>query len=91
MQPQGLAAIEQAKKNGKWDAAVKVQIGEEQIEEFKDLLQGREPAYTNFLNMPQSVKRTYTGSYLDAKSEKTRVNRLEKIVERLDKNMKPMD
>ncbi|HNX44973.1 MAG TPA: YdeI/OmpD-associated family protein [Bacteroidales bacterium] len=40
--------------------------------------------------MSHSVQRTYTGFYLDAKSEKARQARLEKIVDRLNRNLKPM-
>lgn len=37
-----------------------------------------------------SVRKTYAGFYFDAKQEKTRQTRLEKIVDRLNKNLKPM-
>ena len=48
------------------------------------------PAFTNLLAMSHSVQRTYTGFYLDAKSDKTRQTRLEKIIDRLNRNLKPM-
>jgi hypothetical protein len=41
--------------------------------------------------MPLSVRRTYTGFYLDAKKEEVRVNRLKKLIERLNANKKPME
>ena len=50
----------------------------------------RRPAYTNLLAMSDSVQRTYTLFYLDAKSDKTRQTRMEKIIDRLNKNLKPM-
>ena len=40
--------------------------------------------------MSPSVRRTYTAWYFDAKSESSRKNRLDKIIERLNKNLKPM-
>lgn len=90
MTGQGYAAIEQAKKNGAWDAPTRERIADEQIEAFRELVRPHEPAYSNLLGMTQSVQRTYTGYYLDTKSEATRLNRLNKIIERLDKNLKPM-
>lgn len=40
--------------------------------------------------MSDSVQRTYTLFYFDTKSDKTRLTRLEKIIDRLNKNLKPM-
>lgn len=90
MTRQGLEAIERAKENGAWDQAERVLIDDEQIAMFKAVIQPYEPAYTNLLAMSHSVQRTYTGFYLDAKSDKTRQARLEKIIDRLSKNLKPM-
>ena len=87
---QGMEAIEQAKKNGQWEAAERAVIDDAQIEAFRNIVRQYEPAYTNLLAMSPSVQRTYTGFYLDAKSDKTRQSRLEKIVDRLNKNLKPM-
>jgi uncharacterized protein YdeI (YjbR/CyaY-like superfamily) len=90
MSQQGLEAIERAKKNGSWDNAKRILINDEQIEIFKEIIQPFEPAYTNLLSMPHSIQRAYTGFYLDAKSDKTRQDRLEKIIDRLNRNLKPM-
>ena len=90
MTPQGLEAIERARKNGSWDTAKPILIDDEQIQMFKKIIQPYEPAYTNLLAMSHSVQRTYTGFYLDAKSDKTRQARLEKIIDRLNRNLKPM-
>jgi uncharacterized protein YdeI (YjbR/CyaY-like superfamily) len=90
MTRQGLEAIERAKESGAWDQAERVLIDDEQIAMFKTVIQPYEPAYTNLLAMSHSVQRTYTGFYLDAKSDKTRQARLEKIIDRLSKNLKPM-
>lgn len=90
MAPQGLEAIERAKKNGSWDNAEQILITDEQIQMFKDIIQPYEPAFSNLKAMSHSVQRAYTGFYLDAKSDKTRQARIEKIIDRLNKNLKPM-
>lgn len=90
MTQQGLDAIENAKKKGTWDLSGCVSIGDEQIQAFKQIIQQYEPAFTNLLAMPLSIQKTYTGFYLDAKTDKTRQTRLEKIIDRLNKNLKPM-
>ena len=90
MAQQGLEAIDRARKNGSWDNAERTLISDEQIQMFKEIIQSHEPAYTNLLAMSLSVQRAYTGFYLDAKSDKTRQARLEKIIDRLNKNLKPM-
>jgi uncharacterized protein YdeI (YjbR/CyaY-like superfamily) len=90
MTQQGLEAIERAKKSGSWDNAKRILITDEQIEIFKEVIQPHEPAYSNLQAMSNSIQRTYTGFYLDAKSEKTRQVRLEKIIDRLNMNLKPM-
>jgi uncharacterized protein YdeI (YjbR/CyaY-like superfamily) len=90
MTQQGLEAIERARKTGLWDSAKRILIADEQIQMFKDIIQTYEPAYTNFQGMSHSIQRTYTGFYFDAKSEKTRQSRMVRIIERLNKNLKPM-
>ncbi len=90
MTQQGLEAIENARKNGAWEDARRITIDEEQIQAFRDLIKPYAIAYANLQAMSLSVQRAYTGFYLDAKSDKTRLARLEKIVARLNKNLKPM-
>ena len=74
-------------KKGK---SVILSVGDAQIQMFSEIIQPHEPAYTNLLAMSHSVQRIYTGFYLDAKSDKTRQARLEKIIDRLNRNLKPM-
>jgi len=90
MTRQGLEAIERARKNGSWDNAERAHVDDEQMRVFKELIRPHEPAYANWLAMSYSVRRTYTGFYLSAKSAKTRQARLEKIIDRLNRNLKPM-
>lgn len=90
MTQQGFDAISCAKQNGEWDNSKHNATSEEQIAAFKQLVEPHEPAYTHLSAMPDSVQRTYTLFYLDAKSDKTRQTRLEKIIDRLNKNLKPI-
>ena len=90
MTEHGLAAIERAKSDGTWDMPKEAPISDNQIEILTDALKDTEPALSNFMNMSLSVRRTYTALYLDAKKEETRIRRLEKIIERLNENKKPM-
>ena len=90
MTEHGLSAIEQAKSRGAWDAPGRAPVADNQVEVLINALQGADLALANFLKMPPSVKRTYTALYLDAKKEETRIKRLEKIIERLNANKKPM-
>lgn len=86
----GRAKIEEAKKNGQWDKPKAPPITDEQIAALSDILKEYEPAYTNFQAMSPSVKKTYTRAYLDAKTETGRANRVSWMVDRLNKNLKPM-
>ena len=83
----GRKKIEEAKKNGQWDAQNPLAV----ITAFLSaLLEGREPAYTNFQAMSPSVKKTYTRAYFDAKTDAGREKRIAWMVDRLNKNLKPM-
>lgn len=86
----GRKKIEEAKANGQWDAPKPMGITEEQIAHLSALLEEYEPAYTNFLAMSPSVKKTYTRAYFDAKTDAGRKNRIAWMVDRLNRNLKPM-
>ncbi|MCI8741061.1 MAG: hypothetical protein HFG63_00255 [Lachnospiraceae bacterium] len=86
----GRAKIEEARKNGQWDAPKPAAVTQEQIDQVGELLEGYEPAYTNFQAMSLSVKKTYTKAYLDAKTDTGREKRIAWMVERLNQNLKPM-
>lgn len=86
----GRMKIEEAKKNGQWDAPKALAVTEEQIAFLSDLLKEYEPAYTNFLAMSLSAKKTYTRAYFDAKTDAGREKRTAWMVDRLNKNLKPM-
>ena len=86
----GRKKIEEAHQNGQWNISNKVEITEEHIEELSKILKEYEPAYTNFIAMSNSVKKTYTKAYLDAKTEEGHKKRIAWMVDRLNRNLKPM-
>jgi uncharacterized protein YdeI (YjbR/CyaY-like superfamily) len=86
----GRAKIADAEKNGQWDKPKAPPESDEQIAVLTDLLRDFEPAFANFTAMSPSVKRTYTRAYYDAKTDAGREKRLAWIVDRLNKNLKPM-
>lgn len=90
MSDQGRAKIEEAKNNGQWNVKKSEVAGEKQIEEVANILKEFETAYFNFMAMSPSVKKTYTRAYLDAKTDDGRAKRISWMVDRLNKNLKPM-
>lgn len=86
----GRAKIAEAKENGQWDAPPPAAVTDEQIACVSALLEGREPAYTNFQAMPLSAKKTYARAYFDAKTEAGRAKRIAWMLDRLNRNLKPM-
>ena len=86
----GRKKIEEAKKNGQWYASKPEAVTEEQIQQLSTRLEEYEPAYTNWMAMSLSVKKTYTRAYFDAKTDAGREKRIAWMVDRLNKNLKPM-
>ncbi len=86
----GRKKIEEARENGQWDAPKSAAVTEEQIAFVSALLEEYEPACTNWKNMSPSVKKTYTRAYYDAKTDAGREKRVAWMVDRLDRNLKPM-
>jgi len=86
----GRTKIVEAKKNGQWDAPNPISVTDDQIAILTGLLREHELACTNFQGMSPSVKKTYTRAYFDAKTDAGRVNRLSWMIDRLNKNLKPM-
>ena len=86
----GREKIAEAKRSGQWDAPRPAAITEEEIAQLSAVLEGYEPAYTNFQAMSLSVKKTYTRAYLDAKTDAGREKRIAWMVDRLNRNLKPM-
>ena len=86
----GRAKVEEARRNGQWDALKPADVTEEQIARIDALLKGHEPACGNFRAMSPSVRRTYARAYYDAKTDAGREKRFAWMVARLDENLKPM-
>lgn len=86
----GRKKIEEAQKNGQWYAPKPEAVTEEQIACVSALLEGHEPACANFHAMPLSVRRTYTRAYFDAKTDAGREKRTAWMIDRLNRNLKPM-
>jgi uncharacterized protein YdeI (YjbR/CyaY-like superfamily) len=86
----GRAKIEEAKQNNCYQAKKRMEITDHHINQFINEIKDIEPAYSNFLAMAPSVKRIYATHYFDTKTEQARINRLQKIVTRLNQNLKPM-
>ena len=86
----GREKIEEAKKNGQWDAPKSMEITEEHIVCVSAVLEEYELAYTNFQAMSPSVKKTYARAYFDAKTDAGREKRIAWMVDRLNRNLKPM-
>ena len=65
-------------------------VTEEQIAQVSALLEGHEPACSNFKAMSPSVQKTYARAYFDAKTDAGREKRISWMVDRLNQNLKPM-
>lgn len=90
MTDHGRRKIEEARKSGRWDAPDLMALTGEQLARFSALLEGYEPAFTNFQAMPPSARKTYARAYFDAKTEAGRERRIAWIVDRLNRNLRPM-
>ncbi|MDE6384518.1 MAG: YdeI/OmpD-associated family protein [Eubacterium sp.] len=86
----GRMKIEEAKKNGQWNAPKPMEVTAEQIACLSSILEEYEPAFTNFQSMALSVRKTYTRAYFDAKTDAGRQKRIAWIADRCNKNLKPM-
>lgn len=90
MTDHGRAKIAEAKQNGRWDAPKVPSITDAQIDAVAEMLKDYATAYSNFLAMAPSARKTYTRAYLDAKTDEGRKKRLLWMIDRLNQNFKPM-
>lgn len=87
----GLQQIQAAKGNGQWDKATRpADIAPEQIAQVATLLGESPLAVENFRKMSPSVQKTYTRAYFDAKTPAGQVKRLAWMIDRLERNLRPM-
>ena len=86
----GREKIEAARESGRWDAP-KASGGDAGADRCPGgAARGHEPAHSNFWAMPLSVRKTYTRAYLDAKTDAGREKRLNWMLDRLSRNLRPM-
>lgn len=90
MSEYGRQKIAEAKQNGQWAQSNTLIVSEDDILMICEILQNHEPAYSNFMAMSASVRKTYAKAYLDAKTDAGREKRLTWMIDRLNKNLKPM-
>ena len=87
----GREKIREARQNGQWDKpSGPPAVTAEQIQAVAGFLKEHEQAYLNFQGMSPSVQKTYTRAYYDARTDAGRARRFAWMVERLEKNLKPM-
>ena len=86
----GEKAIATAMKNGTWDTPQPAPVTDSDIDMLKEKLVGFSPAYENLMKMSKSMQVTYTKRFLSFKTEEARLRDFEKIVIRLNNNLKPM-
>lgn len=91
MTEHGRRKIEAAKQNGAWEVRQRFVPSAKQIEALKERLRPHEAAYANFINMSPSVQRTYTGFCMDVKTEEAGAKRFAQLIERLNRNLNPME
>jgi len=88
----GRAKIAIAKQNGCWNSPKPEPLTDEQLQQFADMLKSYESAYSNYIQMPRSARRTYAVSYFHgAKTEEGKQKRFHSIIERLELNLNPME
>lgn len=90
MQDAGKIKIIEAKQSGQWAINNTVEVLDSDLNKLLDVLKGIEPAYTNFLAISSSVKKTYTKAFMNPKTQAGKQKRIAWIIERLNQNLKPM-
>ena len=85
----GLSRIDEAKKNGSWDAAYTNKTREEIPPDLEKALMKNPTARKNFQRFANSYRNMYIGWINGAKTEKTRKKRITEVIERSSQNIKP--
>ena len=88
MRPAGLSEYEKTIKNPKIIYDIKTSLNEFVPEDLLDVLRINTVAYNNFMNFPPSSRKLYIFWLNDAKRAETRQCRIEKIVDRAEKNLR---
>ena len=88
MMPSGLAEVEKAKENGRWEAAYSSKRIPIMSEEMLEALKSNKVAYENFTAFPDSARLMYIHWVNDAKRAETKTRRIGRVVERAAQNKK---
>ena len=88
MKPEGLNAYKEISENPKLMYDIKSERDLPVPDDLIDALKKNIAAYDNFMRFPPSSRKLYVLWLNDAKRDETRINRIEKIVDRSEKNIK---
>lgn len=85
----GLAAVEEAKRNGRWEKAYTSREPPEMPGDLLEALKANEAAHRNFTAFPNSARLMYIHWINDAKRPETRARRIRRVVERAEQGKRP--
>ena len=85
----GLAEVEKAKMNGRWEAAYSSKDTPTMPDDLLEALKSNKVAHDNFSAFPNSARFMYIHWINDAKRDSTRARRINRVVERAAENRKP--
>ncbi len=85
----GLAEVEKARVNGRWEAAYSSKELLTMPDDLHETFKQNKVAHDNFKAFPNSARLMYIGWVNDAKRESTRVRRIKRVIERSEENKKP--
>jgi uncharacterized protein YdeI (YjbR/CyaY-like superfamily) len=85
----GFEAMNEAKLNGKWDAAYSSKMAPATPKDLAKALKENEPAWRNFTEFPTSTKFQYVYWVNSAKKDETRQKRISAVVEKAIQKIKP--
>ena len=85
----GLAEVEKAKMNGRWEAAYSSKDTPTMPDDLLEALKSNKVAHDNFSAFPNSARFMYIHWINDAKRDSTRTRRINRVVERAAENRKP--
>ncbi|MBP8084501.1 MAG: YdeI/OmpD-associated family protein [Spirochaetes bacterium] len=86
----GEEAVRKAVENGQWSKEKNKPDFDKMIAEFEKIIGSYETVLAKYNKVSPSVKKRYSAFYYDAKTEETKVKRLDKIVKALNEDSKGM-
>ena len=89
MRPAGLRAVEEAKRNGRWEKATTSRRAEADMpDDLQEALKTNDAAYRNFQAFPPSARYMYIHWVNEAKRQATQERRINTVVDRSEKNLR---